>query len=71
MLKSNLKYWIEKEGRTNKWIARELGVTQETVSRWINNKSQPSVETLFAIADLFNCKADDLYIRKKGPLLRK
>ena len=61
MLKSNMNYWIEKSGYRKKWIAGQMGVSQEVLSRWINNKSKPSVENLFKLAKLLDCKVDDLY----------
>jgi len=61
MLKSNIKYWRDKEGRTNKWLAQQLGVREETISRWINNKGTPPIETLFKLAHILKCKIDDLF----------
>lgn len=63
MLKSNIAYWKVKRGRSNKWIALQLNVTEETISRWIHNKGMPSGKTLFDLADLLECKVDDLYER--------
>lgn len=60
-LKSNIDYWIEKRGYKKKWIAGQLGVSQTVLSRWINNRSMPSVKKLFKLADLLDCKVDDLY----------
>lgn len=51
----------EKSGRTYKWIASQLGVTQATVSRWVHSKGYPSVHTLFRIAALLECAVDELY----------
>ncbi len=53
--------WIEKRGYKKKWIAKQLGVSQEVLSRWINGKNMPSVENLFRLAALLECKVDDLY----------
>lgn len=61
MLKCNIRYWRDQRGRTNKWLARQLKVSEETVSRWINNKSIPSGKKLFELAYLLECKVDDLY----------
>ncbi|MFB4471845.1 helix-turn-helix transcriptional regulator [Oceanobacillus caeni] len=60
-MKNNINYWIEKSGYKKKWIAKELGVSNEVLSRWVNNKSKPSVENLFKLAALLGCKVDDLY----------
>ena len=64
-LKSRINYWKEKRGRTTKWIAKELGVSPEIVSRWANNKNYPSIHTLFRLAEILECKVDDLF-EKEG-----
>ncbi len=64
-LKSKIGYVRDKEGRTNKWLASKLNVTQETISRWVNDKGRPSVEKLFELAEILNCKVDDLYEKDK------
>lgn len=60
-LNSKINYWKKKRGRTTKWIASELGVSPEIVSRWANNKGMPSITKLFELAKLLECKVDDLY----------
>jgi putative transcriptional regulator len=44
---------IEKK-RQSKWLAIELKVTHTTVSRWCTNLMQPSLEKLYAIADVLD-----------------
>lgn len=44
---------IEKE-KNNIWLADQLGVSQAAVSKWCTNDNQPSVETLFKIAEVLN-----------------
>lgn len=37
---------------TNRWLAEQMGVTEMTVSRWKNNKIQPSMTQFVEIARL-------------------
>lgn len=60
-LKSRIGYWINERGYKNNYIARRLEVSENTLSRWINNRSMPSVNKLFELAKLLECKTDDLY----------
>ncbi|MFD1416791.1 helix-turn-helix transcriptional regulator [Oceanobacillus jeddahense] len=60
-LKSNINKIIQERGLKNKWVANQLGVSPNIISRWVNNKSMPSVEKLFLLAKLLDCKVDDLY----------
>ena len=38
--------------RSNKWLSEKLNKNPNTVSRWVKNTQQPSIETLFSIADV-------------------
>ena len=60
-MKNNINMWIAKRGYKKKWVAEQLGVSQTVLSRWINNKSIPSLENTFKLAHILNCKVDDLY----------
>ncbi len=52
--------------RTQKWLASELGKTENTVSNWVKNYNQPSVEELYRIADLLNCTVAELLVEKEN-----
>lgn len=60
-MKSNINVWIAKSGMSKKEVAKRMGVSQQVLSRWINNHSKPSLEKAFKLADLLGCKVDDLY----------
>ena len=49
--------------RTNRWLAEQLGKDEATVSKWCTNTSQPSLETLFQIAECLGVQVQEL-IRK-------
>lgn len=51
---NRLKVVLVEKKRTGKWLAEKLGKNEATVSRWCTNESQPSLETLFAIAKVLN-----------------
>lgn len=65
-LKSNIEYWIEKRGYKKKYVAEKLGVSPTVLSRWINDKSMPSVNNLFALSIILKCQVDDLYKVEKS-----
>ncbi|CAI9678960.1 helix-turn-helix transcriptional regulator [Elizabethkingia anophelis] len=52
--------------KKNKWLAGELGKNQATVSQWCNNARQPSVETLFDIAQVLNVDVRKLLVSTKN-----
>ncbi|MDN3692279.1 helix-turn-helix transcriptional regulator [Chryseobacterium tructae] len=49
---NRLKVILVEQSKTSKWLAKELGKSESTVSRWCTNEIQPSVETLAQIAQL-------------------
>lgn len=61
MLKSNIQYWIDKRGYKNKWVAKQMNVSNEVFSRWVNNHTKPSLENTFRLARILECNVDDLY----------
>lgn len=57
---NRLKVVLAERRRTNRWLAEQLGKDQATVSKWCTNTGQPSLETLFQIAEVLGVKAQDL-----------
>lgn len=51
--------------KKNKWLADRLGKNQATVSQWCNNARQPSVETLFDIAEALDVNVRKLLVPTK------
>lgn len=45
---------------TNKDLAEKLGKDPATVSKWVTNTSQPSLENLIEIAECLECELNDL-----------
>lgn len=57
---NRIKVILAEKGMTNVELAKKLDKNQQTISRWCTNDSQPSVETLFQIAQVLGVKAKDL-----------
>lgn len=51
---NRLKVVLVEKQRTNKWLAEQLGKSENTVSRWCSNKVQPSLENLVEIAKVLD-----------------
>lgn len=47
---NRLKIVLAETEKTNKWLAEQLGKSEVTVSRWVTNEVQPSMETFLEIA---------------------
>ena len=57
---SALKRTRKLHGYTQLELAQAIGVTQGAVHQWESGKSHPTFENLRKIAQVFNCKVDDL-----------
>ncbi|SQH73036.1 Predicted transcriptional regulator [Porphyromonas crevioricanis] len=57
---NRLRVVMAEKNITNRWLARQLGVTEMTVSRWSTNKVQPSVTQLINIAKILDITLDEL-----------
>ncbi|MCP3025984.1 helix-turn-helix transcriptional regulator [Halobacillus sp. A5] len=67
-MECNLNEWIAKRGFKKKWVAAQIGVSSEVMSRWVNGKSIPSLENALKLAEILNCKVEDLWkIKKSSP----
>ena len=62
---NRLKVVLVEKKHTGKWLAEALGKNEATISRWCTNESQPSLETLFAIAKVLNVDVKDLLVSIK------
>lgn len=51
---NRIKAVLAEKQRTNKWLAEQMGKSENTVSRWCSNKSQPSIAQLQEIANLLD-----------------
>ena len=57
---NRLKAVLAEERKTNKWLAEKLGKTEITVSRWSQNRVQPSLDQLVEIARVLKVETKDL-----------
>ena len=66
---NRIKAALADNQKTSKWLAEQLGKSETTVSRWVSNKIQPSLEQLFEIAQVLNMDVKDLIISKPMKLV--
>lgn len=68
---NRIKTALVDNGKTNKWLAEQLGKDPATVSKWCTNACQPSLETLMQISKLLNVQVDDLLRFDELPKIEK
>lgn len=54
MMLNRIKVVLAEKQRTNRWLAEQMGKSENTISRWCSNKSQPSIAQLQEIANLLD-----------------
>ena len=52
IVRNRIKVTLVEKQKTNRWLAKQMGKSENTISRWCSNKSQPSIAQLQEIANL-------------------
>lgn len=47
---NRIKVTLVEKQKTSRWLAEQMGKSENTISRWCSNKSQPSIAQLQEIA---------------------
>jgi transcriptional regulator with XRE-family HTH domain len=63
---NRIKAVLAERNKTNKDLAAHLHKTESTVSRWCTNEVQPSVETLYEIAQFLKVDIRELLVSTAG-----
>lgn len=62
---NRLKAALADAGKTNKWLAEQLGKDPVTVSKWCTNTTHPDLYTLTRISELLKIDIADLLVRHR------
>ena len=62
---NRLKAVLADAGKTNKWLAEQLGKDPVTISKWCTNTTQPDLMTLYRISELLDVDIRDLLVSNK------
>jgi putative transcriptional regulator len=61
-IKNRLKILRAKKNWTQQFVATKLSISRQTISAIEKGKYNPSLGLAFRIAQLFNCKIEDIFI---------
>lgn len=59
-----IKELMQEEGLNQSKLAEKIGVKQNTISAWLLGKKEPSIRSLWLLADYFNVDIDFIVGRK-------
>lgn len=57
---NRIKVVLAEKNLQNKWLAEQIGRDQATVSKWVTNTTQPSLDMLIKIAKVLNVDLNEL-----------
>ena len=57
---NRLKVILAEKKKSNLWLSKQLGCAPTTVSKWCTNSSQPPLEILLKITELFDVDIKEL-----------
>lgn len=66
---NRIKVILDAQGRTQSWLAKQLGKSYVVVTNYCNNNTQPSVSILYRIAEILDVDVIELLIPSKNSLL--
>lgn len=61
---NNIKKARKKKGLTQAELAKQIGVSQGSLSAWETDRWQPDVESLKKLCEVLNCSADYLLVQQ-------
>ena len=65
LARPKVKSVIAEKNKTGTWLSEQMGRNLGTVSRWMTNKVQPSVEQLYEIAHHLDVDVKELLVSSK------
>lgn len=60
-----IKKFREDNNMTQDQLAEQMNVTRQAISNWENSKTQPDIDTLFKLAQIFNVSVEEIIYGEK------
>ena len=62
---NKIKIVLDQKGIKQKWLSEQLGKSFNMVNSYVQNRTQPSLETLYRIASILGVEIDELLYSKE------
>jgi len=62
---NRIKEVLDEKGIKQTWLAEKLGKSFNMVNSYVQNRHQPSLETLYKIAEVLDVSARDLLVEER------
>lgn len=60
----NIRKHMEEQGVTGRELARYIGVQENQVSRWLNDKNVPAADALYEVAQYLGVAVEQLFTER-------
>ena len=65
LIAERIKELLETYHLTQYSLAKQIGISSSAICNWLNGKKEPSIESLWKLADYFDVSVDFLIGRKE------
>lgn len=62
---NRIKVVMAEKDKTGLWLSKQIGKSNTTVSKYINQRVQPDLKTLYAIADALEVDVKELLLSNR------
>ena len=62
---NRIKVVMAEKDKTGLWLSKQIGKSNTTVSKYINQRAQPDLKTLYAIADALEVDVKELLLSNR------
>ena len=63
MIRFNIAALLEERGKTRYWLAKQMGMSHQNLSRIVNNRTHSiRLETLEVLCQVLQCTPNDLFV---------
>lgn len=62
MIRCELKAILKAKGIKNGWLADQVGVTDTTLSQWVNNKQIPKLDFAYRVAKVLGMDVTEIWV---------
>ena len=62
---NRIKVVMAEKDKTGLWLSKQIGKSNTTVSKYINQRVQPDLKTLYAIADALDVDVKELLLSNR------
>ncbi len=59
---NRIKEVLQNQGRSQKWLSEQVGKSYVVVTNYCNNKKQPTLTTLYKVAEVLHVDVRELII---------